>query len=261
MVLLKLGIVAQVIGHRVMHNGHVVAAGMGRGVCLAQDGRRLGDQAGGEVSSVGVSRSGQFTTGRGGGNHLAVLADDVRIQHVGAGLQHAAHQLLVGEAGGVAHFLGRQQDHRVNGLQLQHVGDGHILAVLLDGHLDAGGRQLASLRDDAFLQLVSVGEGVKLAPLHLVAVVGGQGLLRAKLAEEHHLAGVLQHFGVVVHLHLGAHRAGRVGGTGVGVDVAGGGVGHSAGLGKHLKIEQILDHGISPLLIVPSSEEPVLLTG
>ena len=132
----------------------------------------------------------------------------------------------VGLAAGRAHLLRSAQQDVVHRVEIQAVGDGGVVAVLLDRDGDRALAEALAAGDDALGQgLKRLVEGVPLAPLDRVAVVGGQKLGLAQLGEDQTGPGVFQQLGVVVGLHGAAHGAGGGdGGRVKGVDLAGGGV-------------------------------------
>ena len=239
--------IAQVLGHARVDDRGVLAADA-RHAVLFQDRDGAVDHLGREMAGVGRVLD-QRALGAHGRRGAARSGDLLAVQHVGAGVERVADQLLLRLRGGCAHLLGRTQDHVVIGAQLQLVGDGGIGAVLVDTAGDGAHAELLARGDHALGQLACRGEGVPLAPLHGALVVLRQALALGELRVELLHARVLQQLGVVKLLHLGGQ--GVAAGEGfraavVGVHIAAGRVDQRARVGKKLNVKiEILFHSPS----------------
>ena len=166
--------------------------------------------AGGQVVVGGLVGVGQGGTA---GNLALGILDD------GAGVQHFAGDGVQGAARLGGNCLGGNDQDRVDGGQHEHIGQGHIAAVLLDGGGDGGHGQALAVGSDTLGERSShFGESVPLAELDgLTAVLGDGMLLGEHIMHQLRLYQVDQVVGVV-HFHFVSQAIGS-GGLGVGLAV------------------------------------------
>ena len=104
------------------------------------------------------------------------------VDHSGAGMQLLTHHRIQRGAGLSAQQLGGLQNGVVHCGQLQHIGLGDEVAVLLDGGIDAGHRQAPTVGRHTLRQrLLRLGQRSKLAELDGLAAIGGNGTLLTEL--------------------------------------------------------------------------------
>ena len=216
-VLVLMGLAPLVVGHQVeldmgMDDAHIVAVDLGSVLSL-QETDSLADVVDGQ-HIAGI----QIAAGR---NTASILHHSTGIEHLtGDGIQGAAS--LRGDS------LGGLHQHGIDGGQVQHIGDGHITTILLDGSLDgAHGQALAvgshTLGDGG----EHLGQSVPLAELDGLTAMLGDGVLLAELVMDQLRLHQVDQIVAVEGLHLARHA---VGGGDLGVHVS-----------KQLKVEQKVD--------------------
>ena len=248
-----IGAGSQVVGDAGVDHRDVFVPLIEGSLLLLQEGVGLIDGVRGQPV---VGRGHLVAALRGAGGN-AVGVQGVCVDHGGAGAQNVAHQGVGSRAAGSAHLFGGALDHGIDGVHLELVGDGGVVAVLLDLHAGLGDAELLAGGDDALLQGGhGLLEGVPLAPGDGLAVLPRKGLLLAQLGEDELGTRILQQLGVVVVLHGGGHTLGgglgSVVDAGVGVDGAGGAVGgqvdHRAGIGMDKQVFKKF-HSYTPLFV------------
>ena len=202
--------VSQVVPHGWMQHTHVIGAVIVRRIGLLELGGCLVDHVGGKNGIGCGRRTQQMPCSRGGSNGPACCPGVKRVGQKGVAGLHQGRpcHLFKAAAQRSTHLLGGAHNDVIHRVKLQDIRHRHIEPVLGQGHLNGGQAELFADGDHALCQLVSIGQGVPLAPLDGVAVVRGEGLFLAQLCVDQIVTCIVQHDRVIKGLHGGRHPVG-----------------------------------------------------
>ena len=125
-------------------------------------------------------------------------------------------------------------------MKLKDIGDCGVQTELMDSTVHRGHTELLALGDYTLFELLCSREGVPLAELNTLAVVGRQGNFLCELCIEHLDTSIVEKLGIVECLDGGIHgvlTAECGSSTGVCVYIGAGSVNESTGISKKLKIK------------------------
>ena len=169
-----------------MQNAHIAVAEL-RGIhCLEHGGNPLDGVHRQHAAAI-------QTAAVGDGGFLAGSIPLGAVVHVGAALQHVAGDGVQGQTCLMTHRPGGFQHIVVNGSQIQHIGQTHIVAVLAHLRFHVCHAHLAPVGGYAFGQgLGGFGQRSIAAELNALAAVFGDGTLLTELVVHQIGRGLLQ---------------------------------------------------------------------
>ena len=189
-----------------MQNAHIAVAKLGRVHRLEHGGdslHRVHRQHAAAIQTAAV----------GDGGFLAGSIPLGAVVHIGAALQHIAGDGVQGQTRLMTHRPGGFQHIVVNGSQIQHIGQAHIVAILAHLCLHIYHAHLAPIGGHAFGQrLGGLGQSGVAAELNALAAVFGDGALLTELIVNQVGSSLLQQRPVIKGLVF-------CGQTGIGGDV------------------------------------------